>query len=156
MSRKKHKKRDSRNHINNFQDNNRHYSVNNPFGLNPAQLLSLLGGNDMGQLGNLLNTMGRDGFDLSGLGNMMTGFQGNNMAGSYDQYLEDDIDNKAQQKRDAIIDESFDLDIEKKLNTNLDDDNIEFFRAIRKIANPSKVELIDKIIKKYIDGEFDD
>ncbi|MGL4106500.1 hypothetical protein [Clostridium sp. LP20] len=45
---------------------------NNPFGINPQQLLAMLGGNmDMGGLGNMLQSMNRDGFDLNSMNQHM-------------------------------------------------------------------------------------
>lgn len=56
---------------------------NNPFGINPSQLMGMLGNIDMGQIGNLLSSMNKDGFDLNNLNlgaiqNMMPGMSGSN------------------------------------------------------------------------------
>ncbi|MGL5378571.1 hypothetical protein [Clostridium sp.] len=65
MSKRRHKHRVDDGNGNNFKNNNQN---NNPFGINPAQLMSLLGGNmDMSQIGNLLSSMNTDGFDLNNL-----------------------------------------------------------------------------------------
>lgn len=57
---------------------------NNPFGINPSQLMGMLGNIDMGQIGNILSSMNRDGFDLNNLNlgsmqNTMSGISGSNM-----------------------------------------------------------------------------
>ena len=55
----------------------------NPFGINPSQLMGMLGNIDMGQIGNMLSSMNKDGFDLNNLNlgsmqNMMSGTNGSN------------------------------------------------------------------------------
>ena len=55
----------------------------NPFGINPSQLMGMLGNIDMGQIGNMLSSMNKDGFDLNNLNlgsmqNMMSGMNGSN------------------------------------------------------------------------------
>ncbi|MFQ6999882.1 MAG: hypothetical protein ACLRRH_00775 [Clostridium sp.] len=40
--------------------------MNNPFGINPQQLLNMFGGNmDMNKLGNILSSMNREGFNIN-------------------------------------------------------------------------------------------
>lgn len=53
----------------------------NPFGINPTQLMGLLGNVDMGKIGNILSSMNKDGFDLNNLNlgsiqNMMSNNKG--------------------------------------------------------------------------------
>lgn len=57
---------------------------NNPFGINPSQLKGMLGNIDMGQIGNILSAMNKDGFDLNNINlgsvqNIMSGM--NEMSG---------------------------------------------------------------------------
>ena len=43
-----------------------------PFGINPQQLLGMLGGNfDMNRLGSILNSMNMEGFDLNSMNQQM-------------------------------------------------------------------------------------
>ena len=60
---------------------------NNPFGINTSQLMGMLGNIDMGQIGNILSSMNKDGFDLNNLNmgsiqNIMSGMNANNGAGN--------------------------------------------------------------------------
>lgn len=73
MSRKRHRHKGDR-EIN--ESSNNRINNNAPFGINPAQLMSMLGGNiDMGQVGNMLSSMKMDGLDLN---NFNLGQSGNN------------------------------------------------------------------------------
>ncbi|MGL5084760.1 MAG: hypothetical protein ACRC68_03440 [Clostridium sp.] len=50
----------------------------NPFGINPSQLMGMLGNIDIAQIGNIISSMNKDGFDLNNLNlgaiqNMMPG-----------------------------------------------------------------------------------
>ena len=153
MSKKKHKSRDANNNRNgNMNNQNNSYNMNNPFGINPAQLLSLFGGADISQLGNMLSFMGRDGFDFSGLGGM-----GQNLNNSSYNNMETNYNN--QTTSEINDDEENFFDNERHNDTNgydVKDDNIEFLKSIRSIVDPRRTKLIDKIIEKYLDGEFDE
>ncbi|WP_291648481.1 hypothetical protein [Clostridium sp.] len=73
MSKKRHRHKGDRK-INEGAGNR--INNNAPFGINPAQLMSMLGGNiDMGQIGNMLSSMKMDGLDLN---NFNLGQSGNN------------------------------------------------------------------------------
>ena len=73
MSRKRHRHKGDR-EIN--EGSNNRINNNAPFGINPAQLMCMLGGNmDMGQVGNMLSSMKMDGLDLN---NFNLGQSGNN------------------------------------------------------------------------------
>lgn len=109
---------------------------NNPFGITPQQLLGLLGGNmDMNGLGNVLSSMGKEGFDLNSLNKDVVS-EGNS-------YNVDDIINKKS-----------DHDHNKRVkDKNYDsDDNMQFLLSLRNIVDSNRIEFIDKIIKLYKDG----
>lgn len=182
MSKKRHRNReasDQRGNNNQMNSNRINNGSNNPFGINPAQLLNLFGGTDMSQLGNMLSSMGREGFDLSNfgaLGNMMQGGNINqnannmnnnqwvngmpnvgNMQGQSTKTTSAPV-NSNNMDNENLSDKTKNKhnSINTKKNHNVDDENIEFLRAIRIIVEPSKVEFIDKIIEKYSEGLFDD
>lgn len=109
---------------------------NNPFGITPQQLLGLLGGNmDMNGLGNVLSSMGKEGFDLNSLNQQVVN-EGNS-------YNVDDIINKKGENEHS----------KKKKEKNYDsDENIQFLLSLRNIVDSNRVGFIDKIIKLYKDG----
>ncbi|MEG0296498.1 MAG: hypothetical protein RR620_07230 [Clostridium sp.] len=169
MSKKRHRNReasDQRGNNNQMNSNRINNGSNNPFGINPAQLLNLFGGTDMSQIGNMLSSMGREGFDLSNfgaLGNMnnnqwMNGMPNvGNMQGQSTKTTAEPINSNhmdAENLSDKTKNKHNSINI--KINNSIDDENIEFLRAIRIIAEPSKAEFIDKIIEKYSEGLFDD
>ena len=73
MSKKKHREKTTSNTNNmNSGMNMRNNSMNNPFGINPQQLLNMFGGNmDMNKLGNILSSMNREGFNLNNINTQM-------------------------------------------------------------------------------------
>jgi hypothetical protein len=66
----KHRRREQEPSMNdNINNNNMMNSNNNPFGIDPMQLLGLLGGNfDMRNMSNMLASMNTNGFNLNNLG----------------------------------------------------------------------------------------
>ena len=65
----KHKRREQEPTINESRNNNMMNENNNPFGIDPMQLLGLLGGNfDMRNMSNMLASMNTNGFNLNNLG----------------------------------------------------------------------------------------
>ena len=121
---------------------------NNPFGISPQQLLGLLGSNiDMTGLGNILSSMGSEGFDLNSINNQMNqgNFTNNNMQmpnafGNMGSNINPSIDevNKDNNSNNIIKEENNELQ---------EDENIKFLLSIKSIANPDKIEFIDKIIE---------
>ena len=73
MAKHKHRNREpspeNRNNMNNNNNmNNINNMNNNPFGIDPFQLMGLLGGNvDMRNIGNMLSSMNTNGFNLGNL-----------------------------------------------------------------------------------------
>lgn len=144
---------------------------NNPFGINPSQLMGMLGNIDMSQIGNILNSMNKDGFDLNNLnlgsvennmggmnlGNnnqdlssiekMMAGMNINNMMGN-SQPSQSNInfgrktyENRKHSKENNINEEM--------------DENIEMLMSIKKIVNEDRGEFIDRVIELYNNGAFE-
>lgn len=128
---------------------------NNPFGISPQQLLGLLGSNiDMTGLGNILSSMGSEGFDLNSINNQMNqgNFTNNNMKmpnafGNMASNINPSIDevNKDNNSNNIIKEENNEVQV---------DENIKFLLSIKSIANPDKIEFIDKIIELYNKGVF--
>ncbi|MBE6048217.1 MAG: hypothetical protein E7213_07450 [Clostridium sp.] len=143
MSKHRHKSRD----INSMRDPsfNNNCMNNNPFGISPQQLLSLLGSNiDMNGLGNILSSMGQEGFNLNSVNTQST---------NQENYR--DIDN-------IVNNSGFNFNKNSQFtneNNNVtfgDDENIKFLQSIKNIVSNERAEFIDKIIEMYNSGAFKD
>lgn len=67
----KHKHREQEPVMNDVNAKSSNNINNNPFGIDPMQLIGLLGGNfDMNNMGNMLASMNTNGFDLNNLGSL--------------------------------------------------------------------------------------
>ena len=169
----KHRRHRSKDNDNNNFRCQQHAPGNNfPFGINPQQLLGMLGGMDISGLGNILSSMNRQGFDLNSMNQQMNnGFNYNNMnsyQNSYSNEKEDIIveDEEAIHNVDNLEEEAYkEENIEKKKhkkdkNSNVEnlfeneDENLVMLKSLRNIVAPNKVELIDKIIELYINDGF--
>ena len=118
---------------------------NNPFGINPQQLLAMLGGNmDMSGLGNLLSSMNKDGFDLNSLNNFNTT---NNNTNNATNNNANNNNNHAPHKKKSSDNENLE---------SVEDENIQFLKSLRKIVDINKIEFIDRIIELYNKGVFKD
>lgn len=140
MSKRRHK--NSRKEPSNDSENTRQQFNNNPFGINPAQLLSMFGNIDMNQISNLLQSMNTEGLDLNNLNlgpmqNLMNGM--GNIQGRQGK----------QTKSRAPANK------EQKIDIDGEDENIQMLIAIRSIVSDEKAMFIDKIIKLYNEGAFD-
>ena len=102
---------------------------NNPFGINPQQLISMLGGN-MNGIGNILSSMNRNGFDFNSMNNNMN--NNKNQNNSFKKHNNDNIEDEEESR----------------------DENIEMMLSLRKIIDPQKIEFIDKVIECYKNGLF--
>ena len=102
---------------------------NNPFGINPQQLISMLGGN-MNGIGNILSSMNRNGFDFNSMNNNMN--NNINQNNSFKKHNNDNIEDEEESR----------------------DENIEMMLSLRKIIDPQKIEFIDKVIECYKNGLF--
>ncbi|MCR1951329.1 hypothetical protein NSA50_09735 [Clostridium sp. DSM 100503] len=181
MSKKKHRHKGER-EINNNSGNR----VNNnaPFGINPAQLMSMFGGNmDMGQIGNVLSSMKMDGLDLNNFnlgqfGNNQQGRSGINNRSGFDlgalQGMMNNLgmgnfnlgNNNTNLDSNSNFassnDNNFDItDIKSDTSDNslldddlLDDENIQMLIAIKSIVDSKKAKFIDKVIEAYNNGYF--
>ncbi|MBD7912997.1 hypothetical protein [Clostridium cibarium] len=129
----------------------------NPFGISPQQLLGLLGGNiDMTGLGNMLSNMGKDGFDLNSINeqinanNINNGVNGNTIKNNDIKKSRDNEGNRRVRK------EKHKETADEIVSCNEEDENIELLIALKKIVDPAKIELIDRIIELYNEGMLDD
>jgi len=126
---------------------------NNPFGINPQQLLSMIGGNmDMSGLGNLLASMNKNGFDLNSLNNINNlNVNPNNTANNNANTTNNDnvTKNNTTTQHKEKSDENENLE-------SVEDENIQFLEYLRKIADVNKIEFIDRIIELYNKGAFKD
>lgn len=127
---------------------------NNPFGINPQQLLAMLGGNmDMSGLGNLLSSMNKDGFDLNSLNNL------NNFNTTNNNINNATANNNATNSNANNNNNHTPHKKKSSDNENLEsveDENIQFLKSLRKIVDINKIEFIDRIIELYNKGVFKD
>lgn len=162
MSKKRHRKRQEVNNGSNLNNNNNNrqqqMNYNNPFGINPNQLLSMFGNIDMNQINSMLQSMNTEGFDfnnfnLGSLQNLMNGMgrtqnqqngQQNQRQGQQNMQRNTNMNNASKKNVDEI-DDSYDYD-----------ENIQLLNSFRNIVGEEKKEFIDKIIKLYNDGAFED
>lgn len=159
MSRKRHKNRQEVSSTNNTTNNNnrqQQMNYNTPFGINPNQLLSMFGNIDMNQINSMLQSMGTEGFDfnnfnLGSIQNLMNGM-GRNQGKQQGQ-----VNNKQgqmnTQKSNINTSQKVSLD---DIEDSFDDDNIQLLHSFRNIVGEEKKEFIDKIIKLYNEGAFED
>lgn len=160
MSKKRHKNRQEVSSTSNNNNNNnrqQQMNYNNPFGINPNQLLSMFGNIDMNQINSMLQSMGADGFDfnnfnLGSLQNLMNGM-GRNTAQQQNpqnngQGQQNTQRNNTGMSQKQTFDDFNELDD--------DDDNIQLLNSFRNIVGEEKKDFIDKIIKLYNDGAFED
>jgi hypothetical protein len=157
MSKRRHKNRqevsstsNNRNNMNSQQQMN----YNNPFGINPNQLLSMFGNIDMNQINSMLQSMGADGFDfnnfnLGSIQNLMNGMGRNNT-----QQQQNQQNNNQWQTNNFGDNQKQNLDTLN--NFDFEDDNIQLLNSFRNIVGEEKKEFIDKIIKLYNEGAFED
>jgi hypothetical protein len=152
-----------------------------PFGINPAQLMNLLGGNvDFNQIGNMLSSMKIDGLDLNNFNlNQVNNNQPNrtgvdfgplqgmmnnlglgniNMQGSNPSSFSF-VDNDAH--IDNIEKEDLNEEVNPENEENLleedfleEDENIQMLIAIKSIVDSKKAIFIDKVIEAYNKGYF--
>lgn len=155
MSKKRHKEREREEKCNCMKCRNKSQG-NNPFGLNPAQLMSLFGGGaDFGKLGNILSSMKTNGFDFN---NMNSGSMNNFFGASGESKGAVDI-NQLQNmlsNMDLGGDEEVNIDsiTEERADDAIMDENIEMLLSIKNIVDYKKANFIDKVIKAYREGEF--
>ena len=144
-----------------------------PFGINPMQLISMLGGNmDMGQIGNMLSSLNMDGLDLNnvnlggnnqnnnfnpindfGLGslqNMMNNLGVNNNPNN--NINSTNINMSKDAKKDNRTESKLNIDDKDFFSFEDSDENIRLLESIKNIVDPSKIDFIEKIIEAYENG----
>ncbi|MDR3596390.1 hypothetical protein [Clostridium sp.] len=181
MAKHKHREQNPiRNDTNTNASTNTNARNNIPFGIDPMQLMGLLGGNfDMNNMGNMLASMNTNGFDLGNLNSIaqMMGlnldnnlFQGNvnNQNTDTNKNYYPNVNNQNVKKytnsTSSKTNESSNVDRNSKKNestgsskyTKDNDANLEFLVALRNHIHPDRIKLMDKIIEAYKSGEFND
>ena len=136
----KHRRKDKSQSNENFNDTQRYGPIyNNPFGINPQQLLSMLGGNmNMGGLSNIISSMNREGVN----------FNTNNPMEFSNKEEENEFDYGKREKNQSYKEENKDNFID------INDENVEMMLSLKKIVDPKRYGFIDKIIELYEKGLF--
>lgn len=168
MSKRKRRRRDDR--VNSQASSN--FGDNMPFGINPTQLMNLLGGNiDFNQIGNMLSSMKMDGIDLNNfnlnqgsnnsnskefdfapLQNIMSNLGGGSFnAGNNNSNIFGYENNAAHIENEKINAEAQDDELEEFLE---EDENIQMLIAIKSIVDSQKAVFLDKVIEAYNKGFF--
>lgn len=169
----KHKHREQDPIINDTNSNTNNKNI--PFGIDPMQLMGLLGGNfDMNNMGNMLSSMNTNGFNLGNLGSIaqMMGLnldnnflQGNmnnsnndsnkNMYSNVNRNMKSYSNNNTSPKSNVStnIDKNDKKSTDNK-NVKDSDENLDFLMALRSYVHPDRIQFIDKIIEAYKSGEF--
>lgn len=140
-----------------------------PFGINPMQIMNMLGGNmDMGQLGNMISSLKMDGLDLNNVNLGTNNSTPNNNVNPMNDFglgsLENMMKNLGMGNQ---VNQNVNLEKEKDRASNLnienenlfgfedsDDENIRLLESIKNIIDPSKIAFIDKIIEAYENGSI--
>ena len=157
MSKRRHRNGSRENNMGRNQGFGANQNNRFPFGINPQQLLGMLGGNfDMNRIGNMLNSMNMDGFDLNSMNipnnngfnfnSMMNAMNGmnTNMNNNMNNNFNSDVN-----APDITSQESTSYNVD-----DMDDENIQLLMSLRRIVDPSKIQLIDKMIELYNSGAF--
>ncbi len=152
--------------VNNTATNNKSM----PFGIDPMQLMGLLGGNfDVGNMGNMLSSMNTNGFDLGNLAPIAQ-MMGLNLDNSF---LQGNTNNQNSSINNSMNNQNNDINrnmsSKSNENSNLNkgnkkssnnkntrdkDANLDFLITLRSYAHPDRIKFIDKIIEAYKSGEF--
>lgn len=138
---------------------------NGPFGINPAQLLSMFGNIDMNQINNMLQNINRDGIDFNNFNlGMLQNLMGNN--GGRVENVNNSMNinsmnsNSINNDEVSINDEMdiFNDDFASNSNFQMEvsDENMQFLKSIRNIVSSERVPFVDKIIELYSKGAFKD
>lgn len=157
-------------------------NINTPFGINPNQLMRLLGNNiDFNQIGNVISSMNSDGldlnnfnlnssnnnqnnrnsFDLGPLQGIMNGLGlgGNNLSNNTSDGLDEEESVNKEFEVEEIkeehknnFEESFQESFEEEFLE--EDENIQMLIAIKSIVDPKKANFLDRVIEEYNKGSF--
>lgn len=182
MAKHKHREQDSmRSDTNTNASTNANNRNNIPFGIDPMQLMGLLGGNfDMNNMSNMLASMNTNGFNLGNLNSiaqmMGLNLDNNLFQGTMNSQQNTDINknnypnsNNQNMKKYANgtgtkSAESSNLDRSSQKynstgsskNTKENDSNLEFLMVLRNYIHPDKARFLDRVIDAYKRGEFSD
>ena len=133
---------------------------NGPFGINPAQLLSMFGNIDMNQINNMLQNINRDGIDFNNFNlGMLQNLMGNN-GGRTDNV--NSVNNINNDNSESVVNEEMDIfneDLPKnnrKFQVDVNDENMQLLKSLRNIVSIERVPFVDKIIELYAKGAFKD
>ena len=133
---------------------------NGPFGINPAQLLSMFGNIDMNQINNMLQNINRDGIDFNNFNlGMLQNLMGNN-GGRTDNV--NSFNNINNDNSESVVNEEMDIfneDLPKnnrKFQVDVNDENMQLLKSLRNIVSIERVPFVDKIIELYAKGAFKD
>ena len=133
---------------------------NGPFGINPAQLLSMFGNIDMNQINNMLQNINRDGIDFNNFNlGMLQNLMGNN-GGRTDNV--NSVNNINNDNSESVVNEEMDIfneDLPKNnrnFQVDVNDENMQLLRSLRNIVSIERVPFVDKIIELYAKGAFKD
>ena len=173
MGKRKHKTKEQDN--NNLNNKNPMDFINNNGNLNPMDIIKYLGmGNNSNDLNtnNLLNLLINNRLNNNSNKNPLMDLMANintegvNMndinklseslknTGNPQELLKKIIDSKLNANNNNNNNNNNSNDSPKRKRKNKDLDNLEFLKSLKSIVDPSKVELIDKIIVMYENGEI--
>ncbi|MCE5221597.1 MAG: hypothetical protein LLF98_10145 [Clostridium sp.] len=173
MAKRKHREQDPIINDTNSNTNNK----NIPFGIDPMQLMGLLGGNfDMSNIGNMLSSMNTNGFNLGNLGslaqmmglNLDSNFLQENMNSTNNDINKNmysnvnrNVKSYPNNNTSSRINTSSNIDKNNRKSTDNknvkdNDANLDFLMALRSYVHPDRIQFIDKIIEAYKNGEFKD
>ncbi|MGL5151494.1 MAG: hypothetical protein ACRC7N_13085 [Clostridium sp.] len=123
----------------------------NPFGIEPNQLMNMLGNMDMNNINNIISSMNQNGFDMNSLGNVNHMNQKNNsvMNGLDFNHINDTM-------KCANIDNIANIKVNTNEIDNRNDENLKLLFSLRDIVSEDRINFIDKIIDFYKKGMFKD
>ncbi|MBW6409164.1 hypothetical protein [Clostridium weizhouense] len=158
MAKRKHREREP---LENNVGSNNASNAGNPFGIDPAQLMGMLGGNF--DINSLLSSMNMDGLNLSNLAPLanMAGLNLGNLGnmGNFNQPNRNTMNNM--RNNDGNINNINNDNINNKKINNIknqttNDSNLDMLISLRGFVHPSKISFIDRMIELYKSGAFKD
>ena len=151
----KHRRREQEPSMNdNINNNNMMNSNNNPFGIDPMQLLGLLGGNfDMRNMSNNLNRNNNNSNVATDMQNMSASNLNKNEANTqkHDEVRDKRNNTKMAQQEQMKQNEAV---THTQTQNKTRDENLEFLISLRSFVHQSKIPFVDRIIDGYKKGLF--
>lgn len=165
---KKHRHKKEKAEVSLKQNMHHHHSNKSPFGINPMQIMNMLGGNmDMGQLGNMMSSLKMDGLDLNNINlggnNTVPNNNGNPIGdfglGSLENMMKNlglgnQVNQNIDTEKERMKNNNLNIEDESFLKYEDSDENIRLLESIKNIVDPSKIDFIDKIIEAYENGSI--